>query len=301
MNTSQVIELARRHSNPYRVTNGKKFKLADFDPSDTGELKSEDKPSAKEALQTGVQALSELQAVLYAQGRWSVLLIFQAMDAAGKDGAIKHVMSGVNPQGCQVTSFKSPTSEDLDHDYLWRCVKALPERGRIGIFNRSYSEETLVVRVHPEFLTGQKLPKECVTKDIWDERFQDIRGFERYLMRNGTVVREFFLHVSKEEQQKRFLERLDNSDKNWKFSANDAKERGFWDKYMEAYEETIRETATEDSPWYVVPANHKWFTRVIVAAAVIDALVSLDLHYPKVSAAKQEELAAAKKALLATE
>jgi PPK2 family polyphosphate:nucleotide phosphotransferase len=301
MNTSQVMELARRHSNPYRVTNGKKFKLADFDPSDTGELKSEDKPSAKEALQTGVQALSELQAVLYAQGRWSVLLIFQAMDAAGKDGAIKHVMSGVNPQGCQVTSFKSPTSEDLDHDYLWRCVKALPERGRIGIFNRSYSEETLVVRVHPEFLTGQKLPKECVTKDIWDERFQDIRGFERYLMRNGTVVREFFLHVSKEEQQKRFLERLDNSDKNWKFSANDAKERGFWDKYMEAYEETIRETATEDSPWYVVPANHKWFTRVIVAAAVIDALVSLDLHYPKVSAAKQEELAAAKKALLATE
>jgi PPK2 family polyphosphate:nucleotide phosphotransferase len=299
MNTSQVMELARRHSNPYRVTNGKKFKLADFDPSDTGELKSEDKPSAKEALQTGVQALSELQAVLYAQGRWSVLLIFQAMDAAGKDGAIKHVMSGVNPQGCQVTSFKSPTSEDLDHDYLWRCVKALPERGRIGIFNRSYSEETLVVRVHPEFLTGQKLPKECVTKDIWDERFQDIRGFERYLMRNGTVVREFFLHVSKEEQQKRFLERLDNSDKNWKFSANDAKERGFWDKYMEAYEETIRETATENSPWYVVPADHKWFTRVVVAAAVIDALASLDLQYPKVSAAKQEELAAAKKALLA--
>jgi PPK2 family polyphosphate:nucleotide phosphotransferase len=299
MNTSQVIELARRHSNPYRVTNGKKFKLADFDPSDTGELKSEDKPSAKEALQTGVQALSELQAVLYAQGRWSVLLIFQAMDAAGKDGAIKHVMSGVNPQGCQVTSFKSPTSEDLDHDYLWRCVKALPERGRIGIFNRSYSEETLVVRVHPEFLTGQKLPKECVTKDIWDERFQDIRGFERYLTRNGTVIRKFFLHVSKEEQQKRFLERLDNPDKNWKFSANDAKERGFWDKYMEAYEETIRETATEDSPWYVVPADNKWFTRVVVAAAVIDALASLDLQYPKVSAAKQEELAAAKEALLA--
>jgi PPK2 family polyphosphate:nucleotide phosphotransferase len=220
------------------------------------------------------------------------------MDAAGKDGAIKHVMSGINPQGCQVTSFKSPTSEDLDHDYLWRCVKALPERGRIGIFNRSYYEETLVVRVHPEFLAGQKLPTECVTKDIWDERFQDIRSFERYLTRNGTVVRKFFLHVSKEEQQRRFLERLDNSDKNWKFSANDAKERGFWDKYMEAYEETIRETATDNSPWYVVPADHKWFTRVIVAAAVIDALASLDLHYPKVSAAKQEELAAARATLL---
>ena len=249
---------------------------------DTGELKSEDKPRAKEALQTGVQALAELQDVLYAQDRWSVLLIFQAMDAAGKDGAIKHVMSGVNPQGCQVTSFKAPTSEDLDHDYLWRCMKALPERGRIGIFNRSYYEETLVVRVHPEFLAGQKLPEECVTKNIWDERFQDIRSFERYLTRNGTIVRKFFLHVSKKEQQKRFLERLDNPDKNWKFSANDAKERGFWDEYMEAYEETIRETATEDSPWYVVPADNKWFTRVVVAAAVIDALASLDLGYPKV-------------------
>jgi PPK2 family polyphosphate:nucleotide phosphotransferase len=299
MKTSEVVEAARRFSKPYRISDGKKFRLTDIDPGDTGELKSEDKPRAKEALQSGVQTLAELQGVLYAQDRWSVLLIFQAMDAAGKDGAIKHVMSGVNPQGCQVTSFKSPTSEDLDHDYLWRCVKALPERGRIGIFNRSYYEETLVVRVHPEFLAGQKLPKECVTKDIWDERFQDIRGFERYLTRNGTVIRKFFLHVSKEEQQKRFLERLDNPDKNWKFSANDAKERGFWDKYMEAYEETIRETATEDSPWYVVPADNKWFTRVVVAAAVIDDLASLDLQYPKVSAAKQEELAAAKEALLA--
>ena len=298
MKTSEVIEAAKRFSKPYRVTNGKKFRLTDVDSGDTGELTSEDKPRAKEALQTGVQALAELQDILYAQDRWSVLLIFQAMDAAGKDGAIKHVMSGINPQGCQVTSFKAPTSEDLDHDYLWRCIKSLPERGRIGIFNRSYYEETLVVRVHPELLSGQKLPKECVTKDIWDERFQDIRSFERYLARNGTVVRKFFLHVSKEEQQKRFLERLDNSDKNWKFSANDAKERGFWDRYMEAYEETIRETATEDSPWYVVPADPKWFTRVIVAAAVIDALASLDLHYPKVSAAKQEELAAARATLL---
>ena len=255
---------------------------------------------AKEALQKGVEALAELQDMLYAQDRWSVLLIFQAMDAAGKDGTIKHVMSGVNPQGCQVSSFKAPTSLDLDHDYLWRCVKELPERGRIGIFNRSYYEETLVVRVHPEFLAGQKLPERCVTKNIWDERFQDIRAFERYLTRNGTIVRKFFLHVSKKEQQKRFLERLDLPEKNWKFSANDAKERGFWDDYMEAYEDTIRETATEDSPWYVVPADNKWFTRVIVAAAVIDALASLNLHYPKVSAAKAKELAAARKALLAS-
>ena len=299
MKTSEVIEIAKKLSKPYRITNGKKFRLTDIDPDDTGELTSEDKPRAKEALHTGVQALAELQDVLYAQDRWSMLLIFQAMDAAGKDGAIKHVMSGVNPQGCQVTSFKSPSSEDLDHDYLWRCVKALPERGRIGIFNRSYYEETLVVRVHPEFLAGQKLPKECVTKEIWDERFQDIRSFERYLARNGTVVRKFFLHVSKDEQQKRFLERLDNADKNWKFSANDAKERGFWDKYMEIYEETIRETATEDSPWYVVPADNKWFTRVVVAAAVIDTLASLNLQYPKVSAAKREELATARTALLA--
>jgi PPK2 family polyphosphate:nucleotide phosphotransferase len=297
--TSEVIEVAKKLSKPYCITNGKKFRLTEIDPGDTGELTSEDKPRAKEALQTGVQALAELQDVLYAQDRWSVLLIFQAMDAAGKDGAIKHVMSGVNPQGCQVTSFKSPSSEDLDHDYLWRCVKALPERGRIGIFNRSYYEETLVVRVHSEFLAGQRLPKECVTKDIWDDRFKDIRSFERYLGRNGMVVRKFFLHVSKDEQQKRFLERLDNPDKNWKFSANDAKERGFWDKYTETYEETIRETATEDSPWYVVPANNKWFTRVIVAAAVIDTLASLNLQYPKVSAAKQEELARARTALLA--
>ncbi len=301
MKTREVIEAAQRFSKPYRIGNGKKFRLTDVDPRDTGELKSEDKPRAKEALQSGVQTLAELQDVLYAQDRWSVLLIFQAMDAAGKDGAIKHVMSGVNPQGCQVTSFKTPTSEDLNHDYLWRCMKALPERGRIGIFNRSYYEETLVVRVHPEFLSGQRLPKECVTKNIWEGRFQDIRSFERYLTRNGTVVRKFFLHVSRKEQQKRFLERLDNPDKNWKFSANDAKERGFRDKYMEAYEETIRETTTEDSPWYVVPADNKWFTRVVVAAAVIDALASLDLGYPKVDVAKQEELAMAKKALLAAE
>jgi PPK2 family polyphosphate:nucleotide phosphotransferase len=299
MKIEQVIQSAHRLSKPYRVKNGKKFRLKDFDPSDTGELKSEDKPRAKEALQTGVGALAELQDILYAQDRWSILLVFQAMDAAGKDGTIKHVMSGINPQGCQVSSFKGPTSLDLDHDYLWRCIKELPERGRIGIFNRSYYEETLVVRVHPEFLAGQKLPAELVTKNIWDERFQDIRAFERYLHRNGTVVRKFFLHVSKKEQQRRFLERLDNPDKNWKFSANDAKERAYWDDYMAAYEETIRATATEDSPWYVVPADNKWFTRVIVAAAVIDTLASLDLHYPKVTAAKKKELATVRTALLA--
>ena len=298
MKTNKVIQAAHQFSKPYRITNGKKFRLKDFDPADTGELKSADKPRAKEALQNGIEALAELQDVLYAQDRWSLLLIFQAMDAAGKDGTIKHVMSGVNPQGCQVSSFKGPTSEDLDHDYLWRCVKQLPERGRIGIFNRSYYEETLVVRVHPEFLAGQKLPAECVTKSIWEERFQDIRAgcFVRQGDDRGNV--EGFLHVSKKEQQKRFLERLDNPDKNWKFSLNDAKERGFWDDYMDAYEQTIRETATENSPWYVVPADNKWFTRVIVAAGVIDTLASLKLQYPKVSAAKRRELGATRKALL---
>lgn len=300
MTTKQIIEVAHRVSKPYRVTHGKKFRLKDFDPGDTGDLKSEDKPRAKEALQTGIRALSELQDMLYAQDRWSVLLVFQAMDAAGKDGTIKHVMSGINPQGCHVTSFKTPTSEDLDHDYLWRCQKNLPERGRIGIFNRSYYEETLVVRVHPEFLAGQKLAPELVTKHIWDERFQDIRAFERYLTRNGTIVRKFFLHVSKEEQKKRFLERIDEPAKHWKFSANDVKERAHWDAYMDAYEQTIRETATEDSPWYVVPADNKWFTRAVVAGAVIDALASLDLHYPKVTAAQRKVLAAARETLLAS-
>jgi PPK2 family polyphosphate:nucleotide phosphotransferase len=298
MKAQKVIEASHRLSKPYRVTNGKKFRLADFDPGDTGELKSDDKPRAKEALQTGIEALAKLQDVLYAQDRWSVLLVFQAMDAAGKDGTIKHVMSGINPQGCQVSSFKSPTSTDLEHDYLWRCIKELPERGRIGIFNRSYYEETLVVRVHPEFLAGQKLPEQCVTKAIWDERFQDIRGFERYLRRNGTIVLKFFLNVSKEEQEKRFLARLDLPEKNWKFSASDSKERGFWDDYMKAYEDMIRKTATKESPWYVVPADNKWFTRVIVAAAVIDALASLDLRYPKVGKAKKKELVEARRLLV---
>ena len=235
--------------------------------------------------------------MLYAQDRWGVLLIFQAMDAAGKDGTIKHVMSGVNPQGVEVYSFKSPSAEDLNHDYLWRCMKCLPERGRIGIFNRSYYEETLVVRVHPEFLANQKLPPELVTKDIWKDRFQDIRSFERYLTRNGIVVRKFFLHVSKKEQKKRFLERVENPDKNWKFSASDMKEREFWNQYMEAYEDMIRQTATKNAPWFVVPADNKWFTRIVIAAAVIDALASLNLSYPKVSKEKLKELAAVKKEL----
>jgi PPK2 family polyphosphate:nucleotide phosphotransferase len=228
-----------------------------------------------------------------------MLLIFQAMDAAGKDGAIKHVMSGVNPQGCQVYSFKSPTGEELDHDYMWRCIKNLPERGRIGIFNRSYYEETLIVRVHKEFLEKEKIPLDLITKDIWDERFQDIRGFERYLSRNGVCIRKFFLHVSNKEQKKRFLERIEEPEKNWKFSAADAKERQYWDDYMEAYEDMIRNTATKAAPWYVVPADNKWFTRVVVAGAVIEALDDLDLKYPKVSDSKLKELAAAKKDLLA--
>jgi PPK2 family polyphosphate:nucleotide phosphotransferase len=300
MKTSKVIRLARELAAPYRVSKGTKFRLKGIDPGDTGDLKAEDKPRALEALQTGVQALSRLQDVLYASNRWSVLLIFQAMDAAGKDGAIKHVMSGINPQGCQVFSFKAPSAEELDHDYLWRCSKCLPQRGRIGIFNRSYYEETLVVRVHPELLQKQKLPPELLTKHIWDERHKDIRNFERYLARNGTLVRKFFLHVSKEEQKRRLLERLENPDKNWKFSSADALERGFWDNYMEAYEDTIRQTAAGHAPWFVVPADNKWYTRVIVAAAVIDALASLDLKYPEVGEAQRKELAAAKAALLKT-
>src|SRR5215471_3762481 len=299
MKTKEVIARAREFSEPFRVSNGNKFRLKDIDPGDTLDLSSEDKPRAKEALHSGVEALAELQDVLYAQDRWALLLIFQAMDAAGKDGAIKHVMSGINPQGCQVFSFKSPSSEDLDHDYLWRCVKCLPERGRIGIFNRSYYEETLAVRIHPEFLEKQKLPKEFAGNGIWKSRFKDIRNFERYLTRNGILVRKFFLHLSKGEQKRRFLERLDDADKNWKFSANDAKEREYWKDYMKFYEDTIRQTATKCSPWYVVPADNKWFTRVVVAAAVIDALASLDLEYPKVGKKQLDELEAARQALTA--
>jgi PPK2 family polyphosphate:nucleotide phosphotransferase len=301
MDTRELIKRARSFAKPFRITDGSDFRLKHVDPGDTLDFGSEDKPLAKEALATGVEALAELQDMLYAQDRWAVLLIFQAMDAAGKDSTIKHVMSGVNPQGCEVYSFKGPSAEDLDHDYLWRCMKCLPQRGRIGIFNRSYYEETLVVRVHPEFLAKQTLPPELVTKDIWKERFQDIRSFERYLTRNGVVIRKFFLHVSKAEQKKRFLDRLENPEKNWKFSANDIKERAFWNDYMKAYEDMIRHTATKDAPWYVVPADNKWFTRVVVAAEVVETLGSLDLRYPKVSKEKRKDLAAARRALLRSE
>jgi PPK2 family polyphosphate:nucleotide phosphotransferase len=298
MELKEIIKRARHFSKPFRIRDGKAFRLKDVDPGDTLDLKSEDKPLAKEALAIGVEALAELQDRLYAQDRWAVLLVFQAMDAAGKDGAIKHVMSGVNPQGTEVYSFKAPSSEDLDHDYLWRCAKRLPERGRIGIFNRSYYEEVLVVRAHPELLQKQKLAPELVHKRIWDERFEDIRNFERYLARNGVVIRKFFLHVSKEEQRRRFLERIEEPEKNWKFSANDARERAFWDDYMDAYEDMIRNTATQWAPWYVVPADNKWFTRVVVAAAAIEALASLDLKLPSVGPERREELEAAKRALL---
>jgi PPK2 family polyphosphate:nucleotide phosphotransferase len=299
MKTKELITNARDLTRPFRITKGKDFRLKDVDPDDTLDFtKDADKSRAKEVLAMGVTALAELQDKLYAQDKWAVLLIFQAMDAAGKDGAIKHVMSGTNPQGCQVYSFKSPSSDDLDHDYLWRCMKCLPNRGHIGIFNRSYYEEVLVVRVHPDFLAKQKMPPRLVDKNIWDERFEDIRNFEQYLARNGVVVRKFFLHVSKKEQKRRFLERIDDPLKNWKFSSNDANERDYWDDYMKAYEEMIQETATKEAPWYVVPADNKWFTRVVVAGAVIETLASLDLAYPKVDEGKLNELSAAKKKLL---
>jgi PPK2 family polyphosphate:nucleotide phosphotransferase len=288
----------RRFSKPFRITDGKDFRLADFDPGDTLHLESEDKPRAREGLQLGVRYLAQLQDVLYAQDKWAVLLVFQAMDAAGKDGAIKHVFSGVNPQGCDVNSFKAPSAEELDHDYMWRCMKALPERGRIGIFNRSYYEEVLVVRVHQELLLKQKLPPELITKKIWKDRYQDIRAIERYLARNGVLILKFFLHLSKDEQKKRFMARLDDPDKNWKFSVADASERQHWDEYQSAYDEMIRNTASKHAPWYVVPADNKWFTRLAVAASVIEGLVSLELEYPRVGPKKKRELAAARATLL---
>ena len=294
----KLAERARAFAQPYRVTRGKGFRLSDVDPEDTAHLESEDVERAKQALAEGIEYLADLQDKLYAQDRWAVLLIFQAMDAAGKDGTIKHVMSGVNPQGCQVYSFKAPSAEDLDHDYLWRCMRCLPERGRIGIFNRSYYEEVLVARVHPEIVAAQKLPPERVTKQIWEERYEDIRSFERYLARNGVVVRKFFLHVSKAEQKRRFMARLDEPEKNWKFSASDVMERRRWKEYQRAYEDAIRATATDYAPWYVVPADHKWFTRLVVAAAVVDALAELGLEYPKVGAAQRKALAVARRELV---
>jgi len=281
----------------YRVENGDKFRLVDFDPADTADL-AIDKKDAKDLLADDVKGLSDLQERLYAADRWSLLLIFQAMDAAGKDGAIKHVMSGVNPQGCQVHSFKAPSSEELDHDFLWRTTKALPERGRIGVFNRSYYEEVLVVRVHQKMLEGQKLPTELKGDGIWRGRFDSIRDFERHLARNGTAVLKFFLHVSKDEQRKRFLDRIEEPGKRWKFSMGDVAERALWDKYMDAYEDMIRRTSTADAPWHVVPADNKWFTRLVVARTIVDKLEKLNPQFPKVDGAVLDELKKVRQALL---
>jgi PPK2 family polyphosphate:nucleotide phosphotransferase len=297
MKPGEIAKAARRFVEPYKVTKGKGFELGAFDPSDTGRLDSEDKAEAKEVLAKGVEWLAAEQDKLYAQNRWAVLCIFQAMDAAGKDGTIKHVMSGLNPQGCQVTSFKQPSSTELDHDFLWRSSVALPERGRIGIFNRSYYEEVLVVRVHPEILDKQPIPPELVGKDIWEERLEDISNYERYLARNGVLVLKFFLNVSKGEQKRRFMERLDLPEKNWKFSASDVKERGYWKDYQRAYEQAIRGTAAKHAPWFVVPADHKWYARLVVAAAIVDGLERLGLEYPKVDAAQKKALAEARVAL----
>ena len=291
INRKKAARLARN----YVVTKGAKFRFKDFDPGDTGKFKSEG--HAKEFLAEGMKRMSDMQQKLYAQERWSLLLIFQAMDAAGKDGTIKHVMSGINPQGCQVTSFKAPSPTDLSHDYFWRSNVALPERGRIGIFNRSYYEEVLVVRVHEGLLKAEKIPAPLVTKHVWDERFKDINAHERYLTRNGVVIRKFFLHVSKAEQKRRFLSRLDEPSKNWKFSESDLKERTYWDEYMDAYEEMIQRTATRHAPWYVVPADNKWFTHLIVAGAIIETLDSLGLAFPEVSAEQRKMLDEARKIL----
>lgn len=296
MPNQEVLDLIGKYVAPYRITKGKGFRLKDFDPGDTCGLQL-DKGEATDLLHGGSAWLAEEQDMLYAQDRWSLLLVFQAMDAAGKDGTIKHVMSGVNPQGCQVFSFKQPSSEELDHDFMWRYIRCLPERGRIGIFNRSYYEEVLVVRVHPELLERQKLPPPLVSKRIWDERLADIAHFEDYVARQGTKILKFFLHVSRNEQKRRFMDRLDEPEKNWKFSASDIQERKFWSDYLYAFEEAIRATASKHAPWFVVPADNKWFSRLLVAAAIVEAMASLDLAYPKLDVVKKKELAAARVAL----
>jgi PPK2 family polyphosphate:nucleotide phosphotransferase len=299
MPKNAILEHLCKYVTPFRVTTGKGFRLKDFDPRDTRGLQV-DKSEANELLKRGIEWLATEQDLLYAQNRWALLLIFQAMDAAGKDSTIKHVMSGLNPQGVQVMSFKQPSQEELDHDFLWRHVKGLPERGRIGIFNRSYYEEVLVVRVHPDLLNAQRLPAPCLSKDIWNERLADIAHFEKYLARQGTVVLKFFLNVSRDKQKKRFLERLDKPQKNWKFSMSDVRERGYWSDYMRAYEEAIRATASERAPWFVMPADNRWFTRLVVAAAIVEAVEKLHLSYPRVSAQKMKELRAIR-AVLARE
>jgi PPK2 family polyphosphate:nucleotide phosphotransferase len=296
MKKRRVLKELSRLAERYGVRKGHKFRLEDVDPGDTSGVRSE--AHALKLLQRSTAMLSEMQETLYAQDRWALLLIFQGMDTAGKDGAIKHVMSGVNPQGCDVHSFKAPSQEELDHDYLWRTHKACPERGRIGIFNRSYYEEVLVVRVHGALLTAERLPEPLVSKRVWDERYEDINAHERYLARNGVVIRKFLLHLSREEQRKRFLARLDDPAKNWKFSLGDLREREFWSAYRDAYEEMVRQTATKHAPWYVVPADHKWYTRLVVAAAIVDALAGLDLAFPEVDRARRKELQKVRAALL---
>jgi PPK2 family polyphosphate:nucleotide phosphotransferase len=288
----RVLKLA----DAFEVRHGKSFRLQDYDPADTRSI--HDKEKASQLLHESAQVLCDLQERLYAQDQWAVLLVVQAMDAAGKDSLIKHVMSGVNPQGCEVTSFKQPSTEDLNHDYLWRAARRLPERGHIGVFNRSYYEEVLVVRVHQEFIDRQHLPPELVTKRIWKERFEDICNFEKYLTRNGVVIRKFFLNVSKEEQKRRFLARLDEPEKNWKFSEADVHERQYWDDYMSAYEDMIQHTSTPDAPWYVVPADHKWFTHIAVSSAIIQTLENLSLQFPKVDKERRKQLEAARRALM---
>jgi PPK2 family polyphosphate:nucleotide phosphotransferase len=297
MKKNEILDRIEKYVGPFCITTGKGFRLKDFDPRDTRGLQL-DKSEAADLLKRGTEWLAEEQELLYAEDRWALLLIFQAMDAAGKDSTIKHVMSGLNPQGVQVYSFKQPSQEDLDHDFLWRHVKSLPERGRIGIFNRSYYEEVLVVRVHPDILKNQKLPAPCVSKRIWDERLADIEHFEKYLTRQGTIILKFFLNVSREEQRKRFLDRLDKPEKHWKFSAADVRERRYWSDYMHAYEEAITATASKQAPWYIVPADNKWFTRLVVAAAIVEAVEELHLSYPRVSAEKMKELRSARAMLM---
>ena len=288
MKTKKFVKEAAQLAAPYRITQGAKFRLKDYDPEDTGGMK--DKQDAHGLLQHSVEMLRHLQEKLYAQNRWGMLVIIQGMDAAGKDGLISHVMSGVNPQGCDVWSFKEPSKEELDHDFMWRCQRVTPERGKIGIFNRSYYKEVLVVRVHPNLLQNEKLPEKLITKKIWEERYEDINAFERYLTRNGMAVLKFFLHLSKKEQKKRFLSRLDDSEKNWKFSMADVKERGYWKQYQDAYQETIQNTATKNAPWYVIPADNKWFTRVVAALAIVTELNALNLAFPDVEKSKRKEL-----------
>jgi PPK2 family polyphosphate:nucleotide phosphotransferase len=296
MKTDKFTEEAADIAEPYRVSKGKKFRLKDWDPADVGHIDS--KEEAHKLLEHGAQLLTVLQQKLWAQDKWALIIILQGMDAAGKDGVVSHVMSGVNPQGCDVWSFKTPSTEELDHDYLWRAHQRVPSRGKIGIFNRSYYEEVLVVRVHPKMLAAEHLPEALARKHSWDERYEDINAFEKYLAHNGMVVRKFFLHLSKSEQKKRFLERLDDPQKNWKFSMADIQERGYWKDYQQAYEELIQQTSTKHAPWYIVPADNKWYSRLVVSAAIVETLDELKLEYPVVDKAKKKELEQVRKILV---